>query len=325
MSRARGPTFALGLACLIAHPVADANADGYAWLMKINQATRELSYEGTFVYQNNGQLEAMRIVHSVDNGSMRERVVSLNGAAREVIRDERQVMCYLPDRQSVMVEHRLGREKSFPVILPESVSELDKNYLIELGRSGRVAGRKAQSIVIKPRDKYRYGYHLWGDKQTGLLLKADLVNPKGKVLEQFMFTQVTIGGAIDPEDLRPSVATEGLAWYWGDTTEPGATDAAREWTAKRLPVGFMLVNRLVRKHPTRDSADEHLVYSDGLAAVSVFINQGTRKSEPKVNGPSHMGAVHVYGKVVEGHQIIVVGEVPEETVEMIGESVKVGP
>ncbi|MFQ5546575.1 MAG: sigma-E factor regulatory protein RseB domain-containing protein, partial [Acidiferrobacterales bacterium] len=174
----RNPTFFLAL--LAFSSAAAAGDAAYDWLMRMNQATRMLNYDGTFVYQHGDQLEAMRIIHAVRDGSVRERLVSLNGSAREVIRDDQQVMCYLPDRKSIIVEHRfVGRDKSFPVILPESVTVLKKNYMIQLGAPGRVAGRAAQVVIIRPRDQYRYGYHLWADKETGLLLKADLVDHMG--------------------------------------------------------------------------------------------------------------------------------------------------
>jgi sigma-E factor negative regulatory protein RseB len=307
------------IAVLLSPPVVAAE-EAYGWLMKMNQATRQLNYDGTFVYQHGDQLEAMRIIHVVDGDSVQERLVSLNGAAREVIRDDRQVTCYLPDRQSVFVEHRLAREKSFPIILPERVKDLKKNYTIQLSNKGRVTGREAQAIIIRPRDEYRYGYYLWADEQSGLLLKADLVDHMGKTLEQFMFTQVDIGRSIDPYELKPAVASEGLAWYWGKTVHTGDTSAAPALSVKELPPGFKRVYRIMRKSPTRDSTVVHLVYSDGLAAVSVFIEEA-QGGKPSMVGASRMGAVHAYGNVIDGRQVIVVGEVPAATVELIGKSV----
>lgn len=303
-------------------PVAVAAEVAYEWLMKMSQATRQLNYDGTFVYQHGDQLEAMRIIHMVEGDSVQERLVSLNGAAREIIRDDRQVTCYLPDRQSVFVEHRLGREKSFPVILPERVKDLKKNYTIQLSDKGRVTGRQAQAIIIRPRDAYRYGYRMWADEQSGLLLKADLVDHTGKTLEQFMFTQVDIGRRIDPYELAPATASEGLAWYWGKQVETDDTPAASIWSVERLPQGFKRLYRFIRKGQTRESAVVHLVYSDGLAGVSVFIEEAEGE-KPSMVGASRMGAVHAYGNIVEGRQVIVVGEVPAATVELIGKSVTV--
>jgi sigma-E factor negative regulatory protein RseB len=312
---------ALATFLFVLSPVVHATEAAYDWLMKMNQATRELTYDGTYVYHHDDSLEAMRIVHRVEDGVVQERLVSLNGAAREVIRDDRQVTCYLPDRQSVFVEHRLAREKKFPIILPERVEDLKKNYVIHLGKAGRVTGREAQLVLINPRDSYRYGYHLWADIETGLLLKANLIDHKGKMLEQFMFTQLNIGRPIDPRDLEPAVAGEGLAWYWGDTVETSDSNPPPEWLVERLPRGFTLANRIMRKNPTRNGTVEHLVYSDGLAAVSVFIEETGQDTNAAMIGPSRMGAVHAFGNIVNGRQVVVVGEVPAATVALIGKSV----
>lgn len=312
---------ALATFLFVLSPIVHATEAAYDWLVKMNQATRELTYDGTFVYQHDDSLEAMRIVHRVEDGVVQERLVSLNGAAREVIRDDRQVTCYLPDRRSVFVEHRLAREKKFPIILPERVNDLKNNYIMELGKVGRVTGRKAQLVLINPRDAYRYGYHLWADVETGLLLKANLVNHKGKTLEQFMFTQLNIGHAIDPRDLEPAVAGEGMAWYWGDTVESSDSEPPPEWLVEALPRGFVLSNRIMRKNPTRNGKVEHLVYSDGLAAVSVFIEEAGQDTKSAMIGSSRMGAIHAYGNIVNGRQIVVVGEVPAATVALIGKSV----
>lgn len=317
---ARGPTLAV-ICLIVSSPQAGAADSAYGWLMRISEATRELSYEGTFVYQHDDQLEAMRIIHYVRDGTVQERLVSLNGVAREVIRDDSQVTCYLPDRRSVVVEHRLSRQQSFPVILPERIKDLSQNYAMLLSVRGRVTGREAQAIVIKPRDEYRYGYHLWADRQTGLLLKANLVDHTGRALEQFMFTQLSIGGVIDPADLEPSTVAEGLAWYWGNAMDPGDAPSKPGWTVSRLPQGFVLANRFLRKNPARGRMVEHLVYSDGLATVSVFIDSVNGQGQTLMRGASRMGAVHAYGDVVNGHQVIVVGEVPAATVELIGKAV----
>jgi sigma-E factor negative regulatory protein RseB len=312
---------ALATFLFILSPVVHATEAAYDWLAKMNQATRELSYDGTFVYQHDDSLEAMRVIHRVENGVVQERLVSLNGAAREVIRDNQQVTCYLPDRQSVFVEHRLARENKFPIILPERVKDLKKSYAIHLGKTGRVTGRKAQLVVINPRDGYRYGYHLWADIETGLLLKASLVDHKGTMLEQFMFTQLNIGRPIDPHDLEPAVAGEGLAWYSGDTVETSDSKPPPEWLVERLPRGFALTDRIMRKNPTRNGRVEHLVYSDGLAAVSVFIEETGQDTKSAMIGSSRMGAVHAFGNIVNGRQVVVVGEVPAVTVALIGKSV----
>lgn len=290
------------------------------WLMKINHAARNLEYDGVFVYQHDAQLEAMQIFHKVEKNSTKERLVSLNGAPREIIRDENEVRCYWPDKNSVMVEYRQSNNKGFPAILPERLQDLDEYYVLKLGGTERITGRVAQLVIIKPADQYRYGYHLWADVDTGLLLKADLLDTSGRILEQFMFTNINIGRKIPASALAPGITGDSMVWYReeGDsrkiTEKPG-------WVATRLPKGFKLSAHLIRRMPMRKQPVEHLVYTDGLAAVSVFIEKQEKGAKPFKEGPSRMGAVHAMGARVDDYQITTVGEVPAETVALIGGSV----
>lgn len=304
---------------------AHAADDAYTWLQKINQAARTLNYEGTFVYQNGAQLETMRILHRVSNGAVEERLVSLTGAPREVIRTDDEVRCYLPDQKSIVVEHRRANGKSFPAIIPERLRELDDNYIVELTRPGRVSGRPAQGLRIVPRDDYRYGYQLWADRETGLLLKADLLNNKRKVLEQFMFTDIRIGVDIPSAALAPQTAAKDMVWYKNSKAEMVWAETP-VWQAKRLPKGFKLSSSLTRKMPMRHGPAEHLVYTDGLATVSVFIEKREPSGDPITEGPSRLGALYVLGRPVDHHHVTVVGEVPAKTVALIGSSIaRAGP
>lgn len=302
-----------------ASSTAFAGDTAHEWLMKINHAARNLEYEGVFVYQHDAQLEALRIFHKVENKKTKERLVSLNGAPREIIRDEHEVRCYWPDTNSVMVEYRKAGSKGFPTILPERLQDLDEYYVLQLGGIERITGRAAQLVVIKPADMYRYGYHLWADKDTGLLLKADLVDAKGNILEQFMFTQVSIGTKIPAASLAPGMAGKGMVWY-RENDDHADTTAAPGWTATRLPKGFHLSMHIMRHMPMRQQPVEHLVYTDGLAAVSVFIEKQEKGAKPFMLGPSRMGALHAMTGLVNDYQITAVGEVPAETVALIGGS-----
>lgn len=299
---------------------ASAADEAYDWLMKINKATSTLDYEGIFVYQHEGQLEAMRIIHKVENGSARERLVSLNGSPREIIRDKREVICFWPDKNAVTVEYRKANNKNFPAILPERLQDLAEYYSVQLGATERITGRPAQLIIIKPVDQYRYGYRLWADKETGVLLKADLLDTQGRTLEQFMFTQISIGGRIPASALQPSTADQGMTWH-REEGDPKATAAKPGWTAGRLPKGFRLSAHVTRQALMRKRPVEHLVYTDGLAAVSVFVEKRGEDAKGFMIGPSRMGAVNALGSRVQDYQITTVGEVPVETIALIGGSV----
>jgi sigma-E factor negative regulatory protein RseB len=315
--------FTLAVLLGLAAPLAQA-ADAQALFARMHQAGRSLDYEGTFVYQHGDQLESLRIIHKAGTGGVRERLVSLNGAPREIIRTDSEVRCYLPDENAVLIEHRRADNRNFPALLPDSLAQLKGNYRISVGKEGRVAGRKAVSVRIKPHDAYRYGYLLWADEASGLLLKASLLDEHGDVVEQYLFTQVSIGKPISESELKPQYPTKGIVWQraHGETPAPSTS----QWMAARLPAGFTLSARMMRMLPARKHPVEHLVYSDGLAVVSVFVERADDAVKPNApSGLTRMGAVHAFGKVIEGHQVTVVGETPALTVDMIGESVGPGP
>lgn len=325
MSIARLDLRALPLAVLLISPGASAADDAHAWLAKIAKAAQTLDFAGTFVYQHEDQLESMRIVHKLRNGMAHERLVSMTGAAREVVRNAREVRCYLPDKNSVVVEHRKADGRSFPAILPAPSRDIERNYGITLGKPGRVANRRAQAVRIKPKDNFRYGYQLWADSETGLLLKANLIDDSDRVVEQFLFTEVSIGGNIPDSELEPTNPAKDYVWYRGNGPAAGKEiSAPKNWTATQLPDGFALTMHVTRKVPTRRLPVEHMVFSDGLAVVSVFIEKLGEGGDDAadltgIDGLTEIGAVHVFGRVIGDHQVTVVGEVPAQTVDLIAE------
>lgn len=306
------------LVMVASNNVVYADQEARQWLMKMSLAAQDLNYRGTFVYQHDLQLESMQIVHRVKRGITTERLFSLNNAPREIIRDNNIIRCYLPDENSVVIEHRKANDKNFPRILPKNLTKLKDNYVFLLGSRERIADRMSQHVIIKPADKYRYGYHLWADIKSGLLLKSDLIDSSGKVLEQFMFTNLQIGGPIEEDDLKPRSTSLNLKKHF--KTESKTPLAKTQWQVSTLPEGFVTAVHMKRLVPMHNESIEHLVITDGLAAVSVFIEK-QNKPDDIMTGANSMGAVNAFIKLMSGHQITVVGEVPAVTVQMIANAV----
>lgn len=290
------------------------------WLDEMSSALQTLDYDGTFVYLHDGKLEAMRIFHQVDAGGERERLMSLTGSAREVLRDDKAVTCIMPDNKSVMVGQSRPRQP-FPVV-PRDLGSVSHYYLLEDMGDDRMAGHTTRVIAITPKDNYRYGYRFWIDKNTRMLLKSDLTGPDSEPIEQVMFTRLGIGAEISDSQLEPSLTGEGYSWHRQEDVrhDPVVDHDKPAWGVARLPEGFELTHFQHKRMRENGVAAEHMVYSDGLATVSVYVEQ---LSEPgsAFNGLSTMGAVNAYGLLLEGHQVTVVGEVPPVTVEMIARSV----
>ncbi len=291
------------------------------WLMRVEMAPDRVDYAGSFLYEHDGQMDTMRIVHVVSNGMFRERLYSLTGSAREVIRDEKSVWCFLPDKKIGVHEYRQSSRNAFLQIRGDQIATLGNNYSFELKGNDRVADRSAQKIVVMPKDEYRYGYELWVDKQTGLLLRSDLMNQNGDTIERYMFVEVQIGAEINLEELEPKTTRQSLSWFGIDQpVSSDIPDPKMDWDSSSLPAGFKLSYSISRRDPMEDHLVEHHVYSDGLSSVSLFVKENQAESAGN-SGISRMGAVSAYATHLDGFLVTVLGEVPETTVSMIAKGV----
>lgn len=318
------PGASLFAALLLASGVAAAQTDVHEWLDRMAMAVDRMSYRGTLVFWHDGRLEALSMIHTSGEEGVRERVLTLNGVPREVVRDNDSVICIMPDDRAVLVDRRLT-ERIFPVIPAERAARSGR-YDFALAGGDRVAGLSTQVVDIKPLDDYRYGYRLWLEKTTGMLLKSQLLDRDGHLIEQLMFTDIEIGAGITDEDLRPSLtANDYRRIEVPPPSEPaaGANDELnRNWVSRfSVPEGFRL-SAYDRRAGGREEASEHLVFSDGLASVSVYVEPDRSESRDGIIGASTMGALSAYGARRAGHRVTVVGEVPAVTVKRIADSLQ---
>lgn len=291
------------------------------WLAKMHHAAHMINYEGTFVYGQNNEMTSMQIIHSVDKNGEFERLVSLDGSGREVIRSGDTVTCILPDKNSVVVD-KSRPDTEFPPTFPLTINQLSKYYNFHFGKDGMVAGRAAVKMMIQPKDVYRYGHTLWVDTKTGLLLKDHLVGENGKIVEQFMFTQINYPKVIEKVRLISNSKNKKYTWYEAKD-EPAEKEIKKSmnWKVMKVPEGFVPGIARHHKMTMSEMPVEHFMYSDGLSSVSVFVEKQMKESKNLVGG-STMGAVNAYGRAIGEYHVTVVGEVPYATVKMIGNSVE---
>jgi sigma-E factor negative regulatory protein RseB len=247
--------------------------------------------------------------------------VSLTGSPREVLRDNKAVTCIMADSKSVTVGQSRPRPP-FPMV-PDDLDRLSRYYrLQELGED-RIAGHMTRVITITPKDRFRYGYRFWIDTGNYMLLKSDLTDVDGVAIEQVMFTRLDVSDQLSAVALQPSLTGDGYNWTrQGDgSLNTAARQGSPGWIVKRLPVGFQMTD-FQRKRMRRGGASaEHMVFSDGLATLSVYIEKVKSEAEAFL-GLSSMGAMNAFGAVVDGYQVTVVGEVPPATVQMVAASVQ---
>ncbi|HEX2565575.1 MAG TPA: MucB/RseB C-terminal domain-containing protein [Burkholderiales bacterium] len=312
---------ALGILALAWAGFAQAQTppEATALLRKIYQATDKLSYTGIFVYTQGDKSETSRITRVAGEGGGVERVEVLDGPRREIVRTRDSVRCYLPESHTVKVER--NDQRAFPALLPERVAELERNYTISRGAHKRIAGFDCESVTLTPKDDLRYGYRLWADVASGMLLKAETFNKKGSTVDQFTFTQLHIGSV--PRE-RVRTREDARNWRVEDAAVTPANLAQSGWiVAGDLP-GFRKVIEVRRKLGESRPAGQ-VVYSDGLAALSVFIEPKSGRAEAVRPGLSTRGAFHIYTREVANHIVTVVGEAPAASVQRVANTVVFRP
>jgi sigma-E factor negative regulatory protein RseB len=318
------PALALTLAGIIpavaaqSEPESGPEASPAAHLARMAQAVDGLTYEGTLVYLADNRMETLHIVHRVAGGEVEERLVSLSGPVRAVTRDHDKVTCVLSEDHPILVKRKAG----IPDLLRTRAIDpamLAANYFVHPLGETRVAGRDTDVVGVIPRDDFRYGYRFYLDRQTGLPLKSDLMGTKGDPIEQIMFAAVQVDSAgagpaatgarpaqpVPEGDLSLTAATAGGAQPAGQT--------ASAWRVEALPPGFAI--RMHDRWPEGAGGQaEHLVVTDHLASVSIFVEG---EGQGGLTGASRIGAVHAVGGRIAGHQVTVVGQVPAETVAAV--------
>ena len=289
------------------------------WIEKMSDSMRNLSYAGNFVYMHGNQIESMSILHIKDESGERERLLSLNGEAREVIRDNKNLICIWPDSRKVVVDNS-SQNKFSPLFVPDDITKISRYYDMSLADGERVAGQDSIIVNIKPRDQFRYGLKLWINLSNGLLLKSNLINGKNEVVEQVMFTNLEVLSKNDQLQLITMPELDDsfslVRYHSGDAS--GNLEADMSWRFTNLPDGFWQESALKRQVAGTDRYIQQMVYTDGLASLSVFIEKQT---VPTPQGETSMGAVNGFIHIFNNYSVTAIGEVPAITVRLVAESV----
>ena len=288
------------------------------WLQDMRAAAERLNYVGTIVYQQGGAVRTSRIAHFLDGGTAVERLQLLDGRPREYLRRGDEVRCLFPESRRVLVEQRPGLEV-FPALGSGGASEILQRYRVRIGELDRVAGMQCRLLQIKPNDAMRFGYRVCAEEATALPLRAQTLNERGEVIEQIAFADLRLGIVLDRTQLRPSWTTTG---WRVDRPEHRLGDLAHTGWQIAVPAGFRKLKEVARRM-SDDAADTlQVVYSDGLATLSVFIADGGEKPAATDDSAHAMGVTHAYSRRVAKSLVTVIGEVPAPTVRSVAQSVE---
>jgi len=290
-----------------------------AWLVlkKSAYAARELNYEGQFIYVNGEQTRTVDITHMNYGGHEVARNVVLDANQREVYSKGNDIVILQPTTKNVIIKKRRGKNL-FPAMLPTDLSTIKANYSAELAGTEFVANREAQIVELMPADAYRYRYKVWIDAKFGLVLKMTLLNGSNKTLEQIYFNKLNMLHSQKLNWFEPKLDMSKR--YVAEKDTP-VTMVDNDWQVTDLPAGYQKINHIQRQVHGKNKMVDQMVFSDGLASVSVFIEPLVKGQRPK-KGHMLMGSTNMCANVIQGHQVIVVGEVPEKTVQTIARAVR---
>lgn len=305
------PFTALLVGSWLALPATAAEAQN--WLQRLADAERSQSFQGTFVYERNGSFSTHRIWHRVEEGGgVHERLLQLDGPAQEVVRVDGQAQCVSGTLSDQVVDGQAWPAREL------NAAQLAEWYELRVIGESRVAGRKAVVLGLLPRDQHRYGIELHLDEASGLPLKSLLINDKGQLLERFQFTELDVAVAPEPAQLQPTASCRPVRITEASTTVAG------NWRSDWLPPGFELRTISQRQSPASDESVACLVYDDGLARFSVFLEplHGITVEDARTQlGPTV--AVSRRLKTDDGDVMVtVVGEIPLGTAERVALSMR---
>lgn len=293
----------------------ETSGDVKRWLDRMNAAVEKLNYRGSYVHVVDGNPETLHIVHRYADGVVGEKISSNAENGREFLRTEDLVRSVFPEKRLVVVVE--PEHSSIPVAPSLNYTEkLEDYYQMTTFPKGSVAGRETQVVLIHPRDEFRYGYLLWLDRETALPLKIHVRDENARVIESILFTEIKVLDSIPEFALAPSTSLDGFTLKQSVSADDD--EAGSEiWRATRLPNGFYLST--AGRTPGSHYPMQHLVYTDGLATVSVFI------AHPKADadipeGFSRFGSTNAFSLMIDGRRATAIGEVPGRTVQGIATS-----
>lgn len=305
--------------CLVPSLVLASNKTAMEWIQSMSDAMRHLNYRGNFVYMHENQLESMSISHTRDESGEKERLLSLNGEAREVIRDDKNLTCVWPDSRKVVVD--FSRKNTYsPLFIPDNIEKISQLYDLALVGEDRIAGQQTVVVRIKPKDQYRYGLKFWIDTENSLMLKSNLINESNEVVEQVMFTNLELLNDDVELDVTTIAAIDDnytlVRYHSGDDT--GGLVRETAWRLESMPKGFWQESILKRRNSDSGEFFHQMVYTDGLATLSIFIE---KQAPQLLHGKTSMGAVNAFIRVMDDYSVTAIGEVPAVTVQTMAESI----
>ncbi|HZZ93607.1 MAG TPA: MucB/RseB C-terminal domain-containing protein [Usitatibacter sp.] len=311
------PALALGLACQ-AHG-APPPADARAWLQRAVEASRDVSYAGTFVHTNGDRISTVRVTHTNSGGDEHERIEALDGPPYEIVRHNEEMFCYFPDAKTVRLDRRINA-RFFPSLFRASADVIAASYDVKLGKSERVLGYDCQWVDLDPRDNLRFRERLCSEAGSGLVVRARTLDPSGRVIEQYTFSELRLGSQVARGDVKSIFEARVKQWVTDAQPREEAKGVDTGWSVSNPPAGFHKAAELRRTLPGRGQPVSQLIFSDGLASLSVFVEPNPSPGRT-AEASTEDGTTTFFVRPMGDQLVTVLGEVPLTTAQRVGRSV----
>jgi sigma-E factor negative regulatory protein RseB len=303
-------------------PLLAGQDDPAAWLDRMAQSLHTHSYEGTFIFQRGDRIDTMRVVHAAEDGGYRERLQTLTGSAREVIRSVDRISAIKGARADADVGQQGSPQR--PPAFAASMLRANDRYELKSPGYDRIAGFRCYLLHANARDTYRYSHRYCLHGETGLPLSSELIDADGHLLERLVFTELEFLDVVFEDSLKPHGCDARHIEVRAAEDQGSGGSHDGEWHFEGLPPGFSPITVSERSFGPDVPHSLHFVLSDGLATVSVYVDATTDVTEV-FEGATRSGATHAVARALAGHQVTVVGEVPKKTVERIADAARFRP
>jgi sigma-E factor negative regulatory protein RseB len=309
---------ALGAACGAA--AAPPGNDPVEWLQRAAQAARSASYSGTYAHSNGDRASTIRITHIAVGNDEQERIEPLDGPPHEIVRHNEDMLCYFPDAKTVRLDRRVSA-RFFPAIFSAPAAAVAASYVPSLGNIESVLGFDCQWIRLEPKDALRYSQSVCAEMNTGLIIRSKTFNAQHQVIEQYTFTDLRIGQAVVPRnEVKSTFEARVKRWFTDTRPRDEAKGVETGWAVNDAPPGFQKVTELHRTMPGRAAPVSQLVFSDGVASISVFVEANT--TPPRTaEASSEDGTTTFFVRPMGDTLVSVLGEVPLATAQQVARSV----
>jgi sigma-E factor negative regulatory protein RseB len=311
------PALALGVAWGAQAAPGD---DPLAWLQRAGEAARSTSFAGTYAHSNGDRASAVRVTHVSTAGDEHERIEPLDGPPHEIVRHNDEMFGYFPDAKTVRLDRRVTA-RFFPAIVSAPSAQVAASYDVTLGPTERMLGYDCRWIRLDPRDALRYAQRLCSELNTGLVIRAKTLNEQQQVIEQYTFTDLRLGAQVAKSEVKSTFEARVKRWITDSRPREEARSAETGWTVASPPAGFLKVNELKRTLPGHGAPVCQIVYSDGVASLSVFVEPNNGVSPRIAEASSEDGTTTFFVHPMGEQLVSVLGEVPLATAQQFGRNV----